>query len=63
MHENCEEGGGHEECGCGGHHMHGPMMKELKLAKLEKKEKMLKAELEFIGQMKEMIKKMPEEKK
>ena len=59
--ENCEEGG-HEEC-CGGHHMHGPMMKEFKLAKLEKKEKMLKAELEFIGQMKEMIKKMPEEKK
>jgi len=60
--ENCEEGG-HEECGCGGHHMHGPMKKEFKLAKLEKKEKMLKAELEFIGQIKEMIKKMPEEKK
>jgi hypothetical protein len=58
--ENCEEGG-HEECGC--HHMHGPMKKEFKLAKLEKKEKMLKAELEFIGQIKEMIKKTPEEKK
>ena len=44
--------------------MHGgPMRKEFKLAKLEKKEKMLKAELEFIGQIKEMIKKMPEEKK
>jgi hypothetical protein len=38
------------------------MMKEFKLAKLEKKEKMLKAELEFIGQMKELIKKMPESK-
>ena len=58
--ENCEES--QEEC-CGGHHMAGPMHKEFKLAKLEKKEKMLKAELEFIGQMKEMIKKMPEEKK
>ena len=57
-HEEC--GGG---CGCGEHHMHGPMHKEFKLAKLEKKEKMLKAELEFIGQLKEMIKKMPEEKK
>ncbi|MGD0577045.1 MAG: hypothetical protein ABSA74_03160 [Candidatus Staskawiczbacteria bacterium] len=58
--------GEHEECGCGcgEHHMHGgPMRKEFKLAKLEKKEKMLKAELEFIGQIKEMIKKMPEEKK
>ena len=43
--------------------MTGPMHKEFKLAKLEKKEKMLKAELEFIGQLKEMIKKMPEEKK
>ena len=59
--ENCEERG-QEEC-CGGHHMHGPMHKEFKLAKLEKKEKMLKAELEFIGQMEEIIKKMPEEKK
>lgn len=59
MHGEHGEG---EGC-CGGHHMHGPMSKEFKLAKLEKKEKMLKAELEFIGQMKEMIKKMPEEKK
>jgi len=38
-------------------YMHGFMAKEFKLAKLEKKEKMLKAQLEFIGQMKEMIKK------
>ena len=60
MHGEHEEG---EGC-CGEHHMHGgPMRKEFKLAKLEKKEKMLKAELEFIGQIKEMIKKMPEEKK
>ena len=59
---NCEENGANEEC-CGGHQMHGPMKKEFKLAKLEKKEKMLKAELEFIGQIKEMIKKTPEEKK
>jgi hypothetical protein len=55
------ENGEHEEC-CGGHYMRGPMMKEFKLAKLEKKEKMLKAELEFISQIKEMIKKMPENK-
>jgi hypothetical protein len=58
--ENCEKEGCHEECGC--HHMARPMKKEFKLAKLEKKEKMLKAELEFIGQIKELIKKMPEEK-
>ncbi len=59
MHENYE-GGEHEECGC---HAHGPMKKEFKLAKLEKKEKMIEAELEFIRKMKEMIKKMPEENK
>lgn len=41
--------------------MHIP--KEVKLAKLEKKEAILKAELEFIGKMKEMIKKMPEDNK
>jgi hypothetical protein len=63
MHENYGEKGEHEECGCGCHHMHGPMKKEFKLAKLEKKEKMLKAELEFIDKMKEMIKKMPEDEK
>ncbi|MCX6721335.1 MAG: hypothetical protein NT026_01900 [Candidatus Staskawiczbacteria bacterium] len=56
------EQGEQEGCGCGGHHMRGPMKKEFKLAKLEKKEKILKAELDFIGQMKDMIKKMPEEK-
>ena len=42
--------------------MHGPMGKEFKLAMLEKKEKMIQAKLEFIGKMKELIKKMPEEK-
>jgi hypothetical protein len=45
------------------HHMHGPMKKEFKLAMLEKKEKILKAELEFVGKMKEMIEKMPEKEK
>lgn len=61
MHENYEEGG-HEGC-CEEHHMHGYMGKEFKLAMLEKKEKMIQAKLEFINKMKEMIKKMPDEKK
>jgi hypothetical protein len=56
MHENCEGSGEQADCGC-------HMPKEFKLAKLEKKEKILKAELEFIGQIKELIKKMPSEKK
>ncbi len=60
MHEEHEEEGWHEECDC--HHMHGMMGKEFKLAMLEKKEKMIQAKLEFIGKMKEIIKKMPEEK-
>ena len=54
----------HEE-GSEEHHHHwmsGPMKKEFKLAKLEKKEKILKAELEFIGKLKEMVAKMPESK-
>lgn len=38
------------------------MKKDFKLAMLEKKEKMTKAELDFIGKMKEMINKMPEHK-
>ena len=56
--QNCGEGecGEHNECGC-------HMPKEFKIAKLEKKEKMLQAELEFIGKIKELIKKMPEENK
>ena len=60
MHEeNHEDKGGCEdcECSCGG-----SMKKEFKLAMIEKKEKMLKAELEFIGQLKEIIKKMPDSK-
>jgi hypothetical protein len=44
-------------------HMHGPMKKEFKLAMLEKKEKILKAELEFVGKMREMIGKMPDGEK
>ena len=55
--ENYED---NEECThC---HMGGPMKKEFKLAMLEKKEAILKAKLEFIGKMKDLIKKMPEEK-
>jgi hypothetical protein len=53
-----EEGEEHGHCHC----MGGPMKKEFKLAKLEKKEKMLKAELEFIGKLKEIVAKMPEGK-
>lgn len=49
--------GEHEGCGC---KCHKP--KEFKLAIIEKKEKILKAELEFIGQMKDLIKKMPDSK-
>ena len=65
-----EEGMGHGGCRCQqGQHgsmgggkmgmwMHMP--KEVKIAKLEKKEAMIKAELEFITKMKEMVKNMPE---
>ena len=48
------------------HHMYGmpgPMKREFKLAMLEKKEKILKAELEFVSKMKEIIEKMPKEPK
>jgi len=58
--ENYEED--HEDCGCGCHHMKGPIKRELKLAMLEKKEKILQAKLDFLGKMKEMIKKMPVDK-
>jgi len=58
MHENnCCEKGGYEHC-----HMGGPMKKEFKLALLAKKEKILGAELEFIVKMKDLVKKMPDEK-
>ena len=40
-----------------------PRKREFKLAMLEKKEKILKAELEFVGKMKAFIEKMPKEKK
>ncbi len=39
------------------------MPKEVKIAKLEKKEAMLKAELDFVGKMLDMAKKMPDVKK
>lgn len=45
------------------HHMGGPMKKEFKLAMLEKKEKILKAKLEFVVKMKALVAKMPTEKK
>jgi hypothetical protein len=43
--------------------MHGSMKREFKLAMLEKKEKILQIKLEFVGKMKNMIEKMPNEKK
>ena len=45
--------------GCTSCHMAGPMKKEFKLAMLEKKEKILKIKLDFIGKMKDMVEKMP----
>ena len=53
----------HKACECECHHLMGPMRMEFKLAMLEKKEKILQAKLEFLGKMKEMIKKMPPDKK
>jgi len=52
--ENYDWGNGEEHMF---HHMPGPMKKEFKLAMLEKKEKMLRAKLEFIEKMKELAKK------
>ena len=46
-----------------GEHMHGWMKKDFKLAMLDKKEKILKIKLEFIGKMKEMVNKIPSGKK
>ena len=60
MHEEEYEEGGEDHKHC--HHMGGPMKKEFKLAMLEKKEKTLKAELEFVAKMKELIAKMPDGK-
>lgn len=51
--ENCQD---HTHC------MHGPLHKEFKMAMLDKKEKMLKAKLEYIGTMKAIVAKMPESK-
>jgi hypothetical protein len=52
--------GGHDGCMCG--HGMGAGFREFKLAKLEKKSKILEAELEFINKLKELVKKMPESK-
>ena len=62
MNEEDEEES-HKGCGCECHQIHGAMKGELKIAMLEKKEKILQAKLDFLGKMKEMIKKMPEEQK
>ena len=41
--------------------MAGAGFREFKIAKLEKKAKILEAELEFVNKIKEMVKKMPSE--
>ncbi len=56
--EDREKGGDADHAHC----MHGPMKREFKLAMLEKKEKVLKAELEFVGKMKELVGKASEGK-
>ena len=56
MHEENNE----EKEGCTSCHMAGPMKKEFKLAMFEKKEKIMKAKLEFLGKMKELVSKMPD---
>jgi hypothetical protein len=63
MNEENENEEDHKVCDCECHQMHGPMKREFKLAMLEKKEKILKAKLEFVGKMKDMIEKIPAEKK
>ena len=63
MHEEGEEGGGScQHCGCPQCMASSPMKKEFKMAMLEKKEKMLRAKLEFIGKVKDMVSKMPDKK-
>ena len=63
MHNDDEKEGGEDQAHCAHcNHMDGPMKKEFKLAMLEKKEKMLKVKLEFIGKIKEIVAKMPESK-
>jgi hypothetical protein len=54
-----DEDKGEDDSHC---HMCGPMKKDFKLAMLDKKEKILKAKLEFIGKMKAMMEKMSDEK-
>lgn len=58
--ENCCEEG-HDGKHWGHDHMGGS--KEIKLALLEKKEKILEAELDFIRKVKESVKKEMDEKK
>ena len=61
MHDENEQGGGEEHGHCGHcEHMDGSMRKDFKIAMLEKKEKMLKAKLEYLGTIKALVAKMPE---
>lgn len=63
MHEEGEESHGScPHCDCPQCTMMSPMKKEFKMAMLEKKEKMIKAKLEFIGKLKDLITKMPDKK-
>ena len=55
-HDEGMENGMHSKMGM----MH---MRDFKIAMLEKKEKILRAKLEFIEKMKDMIKNMPEKEK
>lgn len=58
--ENHEE---KKECNCGKMDMMAHMMKmpkEMKIAMIEKKQKMMEAKIEFLGKMKEMVKNMPD---
>jgi len=60
--ENNENEGSCQHCGCAQCTAAGPMRKEFKLAMLEKKEKMLKAKLEFIGKLKDLVNKSDKNK-
>ncbi len=58
----CGSGMGRGGMGGGKMEMWMHMPKEVKIAKLEKKEAIMKAELDFVSKMKEMVKNKPETK-
>lgn len=60
MHEECKGGGGCSQ-GCMACHMAMPMNREIKLAMLDKKEKILRAKLEFIDDIRDIVEKMSDE--